>query len=48
MTGEKPYEMFKYVAIKQLDELNRYLLAFNNVLSDKEVKDIVNYLTYEY
>lgn len=44
MINEKPKEYFKFVQIKKLDELNRYLSYFEPIFDDNEVVNIVEHL----
>ena len=44
MINEKPKEKFKYVKVKSLNELNRYITYFNPIFNDAEVKSISDYL----
>jgi len=44
MINEKPKEEFKYVKVKTLNELNRYITFFDPIFDDSEVKSISDYL----
>lgn len=44
MINEKPKEEFKYVKVKTLKELNKYLEYFEPIFSDLEVEKIASYL----
>ncbi len=44
MINEKPKEKFKYVQVKTLNELNRYVTYFEQIFDDSEVKSISEYL----
>jgi hypothetical protein len=44
MIGQKPKENFKYVKVKTLNELNRYIEYFESIFNDEEVNNIANYL----
>ncbi len=44
LINNKPRDKFKYVAVKKLSELNRYLQSFDEVLTDNEVKKVVTFL----
>jgi len=44
MINEKPKEKFKYVQVKTLNELNRYITYFEPIFDDSEVNSIYKYL----
>ncbi len=44
MINNKPREKFKFVQIKTLNELNRYINYFEPILDDKEVDKLSNVL----
>ena len=44
MTNKKPKVEFKHVKVLSLSRLNGYIQYFDQVLSDKEVKSIFEYL----
>ncbi len=44
MINERPKEKFKYVQVKTLNELNRYITYFEQIFNDSEVKSISEYL----
>jgi hypothetical protein len=44
MINQKPKEKFKYVNVKLLDELNRYIQYFDPIFDDEEVIKISDYL----
>lgn len=44
MIGQKPKESFKYVKVKTLNELNRFIEYFELIFTDEEVINIANYL----
>lgn len=44
MINEKPKEKFKYVQVKNLKELNRYITYFDPIFDDNEVNSISEYL----
>ena len=44
MTNGKPNEKFKYVKVKSLNELNGYIIYFEPIFNDEEVKNIADYL----
>ena len=44
MVNEKPKELFQYVKVKTLNELNGYITHFQTVFDDEEVKRISDYL----
>ena len=44
MIHEKPKEKFKFVQVKTLNELNRYITYFEHIFDDSEVKSISEHL----
>jgi len=44
MINEKPKEKFKYVQVKTLNELNRYITYFEQIFDDSEVESISKHL----
>ena len=46
MINNKPKESFKFVQIKQLNELNRYVEYFEPVLDREEVRSIANFMLH--
>ncbi len=47
MTNAKPKEEFKHVKVLSLNELNGYIKYFDKIFSDKEVKNIFEFLGNE-
>ncbi len=44
MINEKPNADFKYVKVKSLGELNKYLTYFEPIFTENEVERIAKYL----
>lgn len=44
MIGHKPKEIFQYVTVKTLNELNSYIEVFDPIFDDEEVNNIASYL----
>jgi hypothetical protein len=44
MAGHKPKEQFKYVQIKEVNELNSYISYFEPIFDEKETNEISQHL----